>query len=609
MEHLFSILIAILGLGVLVFIHELGHYFMARREGMRIEVFSIGFGPPIFSWTRDGVRWQLAWIPFGGYVKIAGMQKEGNREPFEIPGGFFNKTPMQRIRVAFMGPLVNLTFAFLVFALLWMAGGREKRFAEYTHRIGWVDPRSELYERGVRAGDLIDTYQGKRFEGLKDLLVASVMREKELRITGSKIDPFTGAKKAFDYTMPPHERMALLTPASYCIFHDAVPQSSLRASGIQPGDRILWADGETIFSQQQLSALINASTVFLTVQRGEEVLQVKVPRVHLDELRLSAIQRAEFDDWQHEAELKGLLDNLYFIPYLLSPTGQVEVRLSFLEAPRMNWTQLEEGDQIIAVDSKAVDSSYEILQQLQTRHVLLIVQRDPALSRSEDWKHADQVFDSWADREALQTLISGIGNGLRQVGRLHLLSPVEPRPISYFATNTEGRQELETIADVRKRQEALKRWEKEQSRLVLGGVFADRLLHYNPGPFQQCGDVLVEVIRVLKSLVTGQLHPKNLAGPVGIVHIVQSSWFQGGVKEGLFWMAFISLNLGLVNLLPIPVLDGGYIVFSLYEAVTKRRLTSKMMERMIIPFFGLLIVFFIYITYQDILRLFSRLFG
>lgn len=73
-------------------------------------------------------------------------------------------------------------------------------------------------------------------------------------------------------------------------------------------------------------------------------------------------------------------------------------------------------------------------------------------------------------------------------------------------------------------------------------------------------------------------------------------------------MAVISLNLGLVNLLPIPVLDGGHIMFSLLEVVTRRPLKSKTMERLIVPFIGLLVAFFIYITYQDISRLFSSFF-
>ena len=71
------LLLAALALGFLILIHELGHYFVARREGMIVEVFAIGFGKPIFSWQRNGVKWQVCWLPFGGYVKIAGMEKRG----------------------------------------------------------------------------------------------------------------------------------------------------------------------------------------------------------------------------------------------------------------------------------------------------------------------------------------------------------------------------------------------------------------------------------------------------------------------------------------------------------------------------------------------------
>ena len=74
-------LFAILGLGFSVFIHELGHYWIARRQGMRVEVFAIGFGKAIYTWEWDGVKWQICALPFGGYVKIAGMQKEGGRNP------------------------------------------------------------------------------------------------------------------------------------------------------------------------------------------------------------------------------------------------------------------------------------------------------------------------------------------------------------------------------------------------------------------------------------------------------------------------------------------------------------------------------------------------
>src|SRR5690348_8655641 len=99
---------------------------------MRVETFSIGFGHPIYTWERDGVQWRICWLLFGGYVKIAGMQKEGSREPYEIPEGFYSKRPWARIQVSLAGPLVNIAFAFLAFAALWVSGGRDKPFSEFT---------------------------------------------------------------------------------------------------------------------------------------------------------------------------------------------------------------------------------------------------------------------------------------------------------------------------------------------------------------------------------------------------------------------------------------------------------------------------------------------
>ena len=145
---IFYLLMAILGLSFLIFIHELGHYFMARRVGMRVETFSIGFGHPIYSWVRDGVKWQIGWLLFGGYVKIAGMEGAEKQDPYTIKDGYFGKRPIDRILVSLMGPLVNIVFAFIAFTLLWSAGGREKKFSESTHKIGWIDQQSQLCSQG-----------------------------------------------------------------------------------------------------------------------------------------------------------------------------------------------------------------------------------------------------------------------------------------------------------------------------------------------------------------------------------------------------------------------------------------------------------------------------
>src|SRR6185437_629149 len=122
--NIFHLILAILGLGFLVFIHEIGHYFTARRAHITVEVFSIGFGKPIYSWEQKGVRWQICWIPFGGYVRMAGMEKKGSLEPYQIPDGFYGKKPWQRIKVAFAGLFVNILFALIAFTALWLCGGQ-----------------------------------------------------------------------------------------------------------------------------------------------------------------------------------------------------------------------------------------------------------------------------------------------------------------------------------------------------------------------------------------------------------------------------------------------------------------------------------------------------
>lgn len=637
---LLYILFAILGLGFLVFIHELGHYWVARRQGMRVEAFSIGFGHPIYSWEHDGVQWRICWLLFGGYVKIAGMQKEGSREPYEIPEGFYSKRPWARIQVSLAGPLVNIAFAFLAFVVLWMSGGRDKPFSEFTHRIGWIDPSSALYNEGVRPGDVIQTYDGRAFQGFKDLLLASVMKDKSMQIQGYKVDYLTGDHSQFDYTLATYPNpsspdqqfrtIGVLSPAQYLIFDPHKGLGAMTESGMQPSDRLVWVDGEVIFSAQQLSSLTNESTAFITVKRGAKTFQTKVPRVRLEELHLTAPEKGEIDDWQHEANLKGRLQDLYFLPYNLSPTAAVEGQLSFIdEADQAKafgrcqrctyFTPLEEGDQIVAIDGTPIQSAHELLDRIQTRRVLIIVERNADAMGTIAWTKADGSFDDFKPQD-LEAIISSMGTNrpVLDAGSLHLLKPIVPKPLMELPLSPEqkalqsrefarAQKEIETIQDPAARAEALKRLEKQEKRLMLGLSFRDRIVRYNPNPFAQFGDAFNDVRRTLTSLVSGDLSSKYISGPVGIIQVVQYSWMLG-VKEALFWMAVISLNLGLLNLLPIPVLDGGHIVFSLYETVTKRQIKAKTMERLIIPFIVLLGAFFLYVTYHDLVRIFSRFF-
>ncbi|HEV8052937.1 MAG TPA: site-2 protease family protein, partial [Parachlamydiaceae bacterium] len=205
-SSLLYVVLAVLGLSVLIFFHELGHYLMARRVGMRVETFSIGFGKPIYSWMRDGVKWQIGWLLFGGFVKIAGQETDDNKDPYAISDGFFGKSPWDRIKVAFAGPFVNLVLAFLIFAAIWASGGREKNFSEFTHKIGWVDPQSELFASGLRPGDEITSYNGNSFQGVKDHIYVPLTNSGEIDVQGNKVDYVTFQKTPFEYKTKAYPR-------------------------------------------------------------------------------------------------------------------------------------------------------------------------------------------------------------------------------------------------------------------------------------------------------------------------------------------------------------------------------------------------------------------
>ncbi len=640
---LLYVVLAAFGLGFLIFIHEWGHYWAARREGMRVEVFSIGFGKPFYSWERNGVKWQFCSIPFGGFVRIAGMETKGASSLSQIPEGFFSKTPWARIRVTLMGPIVNIVFAFFAFSLLWTLGGRLKPFSEYTHLMGSVDRDSGIYATGVRPGDRITTLNGVPFSGFQDFLYVALLQSKPPILQGEEVDylrqthtPFT---YPFTYSASPTaaERaqtlLGAIRPAAYLIYNQAVSlslnqDSPMKESGIVDGDRLLWVDGELIFSRDQLVSTINEPRALLTIKRGSEVFLSRVPRLQIRDLRLTSLQRAELEDWQHEAQLKGKVQDLFFIPYNLTAAAIVENTVAYLNAKSVEQEPssssrapleipLQVGDQILAVDGMKVSSSYEMIHMLQSRHLQVIVKRGGE-SQPVSSKEADRAFLAGIDWQALNRMIHSIGTDgvMRDVGDLHLLLPVEPRPLRDLPLSEAKREEMqqaiearnkqiEALPDEKQRQQALQMLSREHNQLKLGIVMTDKSVRYNPSPVALFGQVFKETWKTLFALFTGSVTPKYMSGPVGIVQVMQQSWGYG-FKEALFWLGMISLNLGILNLLPIPVLDGGHVCFALWEKVTGRPIQPKTMERLIIPFVILLVALLLYLTYNDVMRIFSR---
>jgi regulator of sigma E protease len=168
----------ICAIGPLVFVHELGHYLVARWFGVGAEVFSIGFGREIFGWhDKRGTRWKVGWLPLGGYVRFVGDDDAASAGVSkaeiapELRGHVFNTRPVgQRFLIVLAGPMANFLMAILIFAAFFATVG----MPHSTNVVDRVKPGSPAQQAGIRAGDRIESIAGQdtpSFEALRNVVM------------------------------------------------------------------------------------------------------------------------------------------------------------------------------------------------------------------------------------------------------------------------------------------------------------------------------------------------------------------------------------------------------------------------------------------------------
>ena len=325
-SSLWSIFLIVLFFGGSIFVHELGHFLAARRRGVKVERFSIGFGPKIFAWRgKDGVEYRLSWLPLGGYValpQLADMAAlEGESETTEkLPPVSYST----RMIVFAAGAFFNVLFAFLLATILWGIGQPTSEELSST-RIGYIAKTMTLpdgstvpspaHEAGLKIGDNILAIDGAKISDWPDLLQTLVTsagvtedgRRKAIftvERAGQRLDISVFPRLSGDESV---RKVGII--AGYTPIVAAVPETSFaKKIGLQTDDRLLELDG---------TPLLNLVTMF-------DVLQEKTPRAFTLVVERNAVPQTITVPAERPADAVPLLGAGFRTKFGLKHTNPVE---------------------------------------------------------------------------------------------------------------------------------------------------------------------------------------------------------------------------------------------------------------------------------------------
>jgi regulator of sigma E protease len=286
-----TILAFVFVLGVLIFVHELGHFMMARRIGVRVLTFSLGFGPKILNIHRGGTDYCVSIIPLGGYVKMAGENPEDQRTG--ASDEFLSKSKWQRFQVLVMGPVMNVVLALVVMAVVLYQGAQVPLFDQQPVVIGTFSDNSPAKAAGLQAGDQVVALDGRAIDNWDQFSMAIVTKARKEVAVG-----YVRNGKAGTVTVVPNAVGKFdmgdigIQPSVHPQLGELTPGMPGAQAGLKTGDVILAAGGEKDISYDRLLAAIKAhdnQPLTLTIRRDGVVQDVVVtPRMTGDKPMIGA---------------------------------------------------------------------------------------------------------------------------------------------------------------------------------------------------------------------------------------------------------------------------------------------------------------------------------
>jgi regulator of sigma E protease len=546
--------------GVLIFVHELGHFAWAKFFGVRVLKFSLGFGPKIAGFTRGGTEYVIAAFPLGGYVRMLGENPHDLVQGDDELRSFSQQPLWKRTVIVFAGPAMNLIFPIGLFFVVYLGDSQTVPAV-----IGTVFP-DQPADGVLLPGDRVTRIDGEdvttfyelarhiqeRAGEEVELLVERDGERREVTLTPllrRDPRPLDLVREVGRVGIKPHHPMALVGVTS--------PSSPAAASRIRTFDRVILASRYPVERWRDLEQAMRHSDAG------------NIPVAYLRPTRLPSALGGlvELDVYHPHATTltpePGPGDPLLRAGLEPADLYLSEVRVTSAQQP----IALRPGDRLVSLDGRPLRMWATMLEDLEAR---------PDAARELTWRRADQLVTR---RYVLRAARAVTGESSDE--RIYVFS-------------AEGRRHLATLDHLR-------------PTVLDPLVPLPHPVWYAVEQALRSTAELVEltVYSVIR-LLQGRLSVDTIGGPIRVFEATAEASREGALNY-LSLMAFISINLGLINLLPIPMLDGGHLLFFLIEGVSRRPVNVRVREYASLVGLVLLILLMVVAFKNDIERQWPRI--
>jgi len=606
--QLFRIVQVVGGIGLVIFVHELGHYIAARLCGVRVETFSLGFGPRLLGWRRGPTMYQLALVPLGGYCRMAGEERRWDDTPPE-PDELCAKSVSQRFFIYSGGVLMNVGFGLVVFPVLFFFG-----VPFLQPRIGHTITGGAAWHAGLQEGSEVVSVNGNSVFDFMHIPTEVALGDPTHTVITVR-DPDTGELVSYDLTPKMSDVDGMRTigvlPALQRddlgnVVLDITVGSAAFSAGLRSGDRLVEVletiPGLTLVDQIALSVQRDLPLhLLITTEDGTRKVTIRPePHEQLSPPRIGISTPAHF---VLDVRNTPIVRRVGVRPgdRILSAQGiQIlrlgDLRLALLDHPgplklvvrRDGEDRTLGGPALSRQEALDFAADLAVRPDLETTSVV-VEMNEPAYVaglRTGDRivrVNGVEVFN-W---DQLRARVAKAGGAERAIElRYERLSPsgaphykvvsvkAERQPIPTYGLNLQYAQYVYRSGSV--------------SEAVGFGVYCS---------FKFLQDTWLTI----KRMVLGDVSTKSMGGIITIGAVSFSLAEQGWPKL-FFFFCLLSINLAVINVLPIPVLDGGHLFFLIVEKIKGSPVSERVLGYSQMVGVVMILSLLVYVTYNDLVR-------